>query len=123
MWTPHRFFTPEEANATLPDVAPLALRAQALVQRFEEVAENPTARDRVNRELANILVRLDGLGVSVRGLAQGLIDFPGLRNGRLVALSWQVGESGVSWWMPVDAPIPFRQPIRGTAPATWAWYD
>lgn len=123
MWTPHRFFTPAEAESLLPEVAPLAVRAQVLYARVEALASPAPARADLVRELARVLIRLDTLGVCVRGLADGLIDFPGRRHGRIVALSWQVGEAGVYWWSPLDTSVRERRPIVGTSDTTWAWYD
>lgn len=63
-------------------------------------------------ELAAAAVReLDDLGVVVKDLDLGLLDFPGLRDGEEVELCWQVGEDAVTYWHPLEAGYRGRKPI------------
>src|SRR3712207_8835187 len=42
--------------------------------------------------------RVTALGVELKDLDRGLIDFPSLRDGRVVYLCWQLGEGPVAYW-------------------------
>ena len=44
------------------------------------------------------VARIDDLGVTLREIETGLIDFPALVNGRQVWLCWRLGEGDVEWW-------------------------
>lgn len=41
---------------------------------------------------------LESLGVLVKDLDSGLVDFPARRQGEDVLLCWRVGEAAVEWW-------------------------
>lgn len=131
-----RFFTPEEANAALERVRPLAerlveqrrelLRAgEALREVRGTVAGNGGSLDpvRVNRlqeaaeqaagELAALVEELDALGVQVKDLDRGLLDFPARHpeNGETVLLCWELGEGSVAFWHGLEDGYAGRKPL------------
>jgi hypothetical protein len=55
--------------------------------------------------------RLAELGVTVKDLDLGLLDFPSQRAGRDVLLCWHVGEDTVSAWHGLDEGYAGRKPI------------
>ena len=44
------------------------------------------------------VVRIDELGVTLREIETGLIDFPALASGRQIWLCWRLGEGDIEWW-------------------------
>ncbi len=44
------------------------------------------------------VARIDELGVTLREIETGLIDFPALVNGRQVWLCWRLGDDDIAWW-------------------------
>lgn len=133
---PHpRTFTREEADALLPEVDRLLGEAQVLATRLgsaedaaqaeqwtvrsngkvhpEATGETPEAiRRAAGRELRALLERLQGMGIVVRDISTGLIDFPSLRDGRIVHLCWRRGEPlELRWWHEVAAGFAGRQPL------------
>ena len=62
-------------------------------------------------ELRESLVGLRELGVVLRDLERGLVDFPSLRDGREVYLCWQEGEDEIAFWHEVDAGFAGRRPL------------
>jgi hypothetical protein len=131
---PERHFTPEEANELLGEVRPVA---EELVARRRKVAVTTARRARLvariagnggdldpqqprtleeelEREaeaIAHCLERLEGLGVLVKDLDRGLVDFPALRGGEEVLLCWQVGEEQVAHWHGVEEGFAGRKPL------------
>jgi hypothetical protein len=116
-----RYFTPAEANEALATVRPLAeklVRHRRALREAQEgraeltrrIAGNGGALDarrvatlaaRVNREAeaaARCVTRIQELGVLVKDLDRGLIDFPALRGDEEVLLCWEVGEDEVRYW-------------------------
>ncbi len=58
------------------------------------------------------IAEIDELGITVKDLDMGLIDFPCLRDGREVYLCWKLGEPGIDWWHEIDAGYAGRQPLE-----------
>lgn len=44
------------------------------------------------------VARIDELGITLREIETGLIDFPALASGRQIWLCWRLGEEDVEWW-------------------------
>jgi hypothetical protein len=131
---PKRLFTPSEANSALAEVRPAAERLVALRARMRALSETQgdnilaiggngvgyaasdlnAAREGLEQlaeQVAAAIADLESLGVVVKDLDVGLLDFPGLRDGEEVELCWQVGEDAVAHWHPLDAGYRGRKPI------------
>jgi hypothetical protein len=129
-----RHFTPEEANEALVQIRPLAARmverrgehVLALERQEElesrirgngggippaELAEAAAEVERLERELAHAVDELVQLGVQVKDLDEGLIDFPALRRGETVLLCWKLGEGEVAYWHTLDGGFAGRRPL------------
>jgi len=57
------------------------------------------------------LEEIQDLGVVVKDLDTGLVDFPSVREGRDVLLCWRLGEDEVAFWHGYDDGFAGRQPI------------
>ena len=57
------------------------------------------------------VARLDDLGIVLRDIETGLVDFPASVAGRQVWLCWRVGERGIGWWHELQDGVAGRQPI------------
>jgi hypothetical protein len=129
-----RYFTPEEANALLGQVRPAAERlvrhrqafAEAAAKRARltthvagnggdldpgEVREDAERMEREAEAVAAAVEELTGLGVLVKDLDRGLVDFPALREGEEVLLCWQVGEDEVAFWHGLEEGFAGRKPL------------
>lgn len=124
-----KLFTIQEANALLPSVRIILTkiqRAHRAVTRFREEARKAAeaaeqggggiadgvAYAAVLTELTSQMTELEGLGVQLKDFERGLIDFPSLRDGRVVLLCWQMGEGDeLEWWHDVDAGFAGRTPL------------
>ncbi len=79
--------------------------------------ENPES-ERWQREAQRLAAEVDTcvrelaeLGVEVKALDIGLVDFPGVLEGREVSFCWAMGESAVTHWHERDAGFAGRQPL------------
>lgn len=126
-----RLFTVAEANALLPEVtaALLALRAvrsaiadarTALGRLTPSMRGNGSAAvaagleeriETLREEGASWARRLAATGAEIKGIDEGLVDFPSLRDGRVVFLCWRLGEDRVRYWHDIDAGFAGRQPL------------
>jgi hypothetical protein len=131
-----RLFTPDEANAALADVRPLAERLveanvalRAKQERLAELnarivgngggidrtsaVETRASADRAAAEVAAAVDDLIALGVQVKDLDRGLVDFPARHpsSGETVLLCWHVGEERVAFWHGADEGFAGRKPL------------
>ena len=123
-----KLFTLEEANETLVVVRPKlsAIRAHyAMIASMREAArEAASAADRGGGmaggtnyvktlyEIGKLTTELHELGVELKDYSRGLIDFPSMKDGRVVLLCWQLGEGNrIEWWHEIEAGFAGRQPL------------
>jgi hypothetical protein len=102
-----RTFSVDEANAALPEARRLTERVVERSRRLPELHEELRIRTyRAHRfgapaDLADSLRNLGRAGVDLKGAMEGVVDFPSIREGRVVELCWRVGEPEVTHWHPV----------------------
>ena len=124
-----KLFTIQEANALLPSVRTIVgniQKAHRQVARYAddakkaaEAAEKGGGGVSAGLVYAQALTNLTGqiseleiLGVQLKDFERGLVDFPSLRDGRVVLLCWQMGEGDeLEWWHDVDAGFAGRTPL------------
>jgi len=64
-------------------------------------------------ELQHLLEQVEAVGVQVKGLELGLVDFPAEIDGRVVLLCWQLGEREVTHYHELDTGFAGRRPLDG----------
>ncbi|HET7114788.1 MAG TPA: DUF2203 domain-containing protein [Pyrinomonadaceae bacterium] len=124
-----KIFTVQEANALLPDVRTIVGKIQRAHQKLSLYREDAkkaadaaehggggfpdgVAYAAILTELTLQLSELEALGVQLKDFERGLVDFPSLRDGRVVLLCWQLGEGDeLEWWHDIDAGFAGRTPL------------
>lgn len=124
-----KLFTIQEANALLPSVRTIVGKIQQAHRRVAQYrAEAKEASEAAEKggggmayglayaqaltELTGAIAELEALGVQLKDFERGLVDFPSLRDGRVVLLCWQMGEGDeLEWWHDVDAGFAGRTPL------------
>lgn len=76
------------------------------------------AKRRAEREKAveatkETLSEIDSIGVQVKSLEDGLLDFPCIAGGEVVLLCWKMGEPGISHWHSLEDGFSGRKPLDG----------
>ena len=123
-----RLFTLAEANEILPGVSANLKTIQQLYARIDTFRD--TARlaagasefgggmkggsDYVKAlyEIGKITTELHDMGIHLKDYSRGLIDFPSMRDGRVVLLCWQLGDrEKIEWWHELEAGFAGRQPL------------
>jgi len=128
-----RKFTIDEAERCLPKVRQLVRRAQRLQDKIAYVLETNdavaemsseggfhffmTEQVRVNREFHRLyhqfydaLLKIQEMGVIIRDLDEGMVDFP-LRASKEMFLCWQLGEERIDFWRDASMCFDDRRPI------------
>jgi hypothetical protein len=130
-----RFFDIDAANTALTEVGPLLAtlsdqRAELIRLRDRTLAAHASASagassesddeesQRIRRRMQGIIdqmtaavARIDALGITLRDIERGLIDFPALSAGRQVWLCWQLGEDDVAFWHELDTGFGSRRSL------------
>ncbi len=128
-----RVFTLDEATALLPRLREILSEMQEkkptldrLREELGEMARTASGNgnllqeelDRKRQEAQTLVERLNallakihGLGCELKGLEEGLIDFPAEREGRTVHLCWKLGEERIAYWHEPDTGFSGRQPL------------
>jgi hypothetical protein len=114
-----RFFTPAEANRTLPLVRRIVRDILEAGQRMRDLATaglDETGRDEMDRledEVTSRLEELRHIGCDFKdwSFEVGLVDFPARLGDRDVLLCWRSDEPAVLWYHEVDAGFAGRRPI------------
>ena len=129
-----RSFTPDEANNALGEVRPVAERLVSVRARMRELEHSQgelvtaiggngggyaaTDLNTAQTELAGLadaalacVDKLEELGVVLKDLDLGLLDFPSQRAGGEVLLCWHVGEDMVTTWHGLEEGYAGRKPI------------
>ena len=130
-----RTFTLEEAHTLLPVLESLlrnAISGKKLVEQFESVmqmlqhriflaggtfvdvvplAKRKSKRVKAEQRAKDALAEIDSIGVQVKDLEVGLLDFPCEVEGRIVLLCWKLGEHSITHWHGTDEGFSGRKPI------------
>ncbi|HTT22500.1 MAG TPA: DUF2203 domain-containing protein [Candidatus Sulfotelmatobacter sp.] len=130
-----RTFTLDEAQSLLPVLESLLRTAIAAKKTMEETdAEQqalqhrvflaggmfldivPLARKKAERVKAeqrvkDALAEIDSIGVQVKDIDIGLLDFPCEVDGKTILLCWKLGEKAITHWHGVEEGFAGRKPI------------
>ena len=122
----NRSFTLEEAKNLLPVLESLlrtAMEARDQAQQVEremeelktrihnaggmlvdvrKVATRKAQGEKALQRLKDVLAEIDSIGVQVKDLDMGLLDFPCVVEGKTVLLCWKLGESTITHWHGVE---------------------
>jgi hypothetical protein len=130
-----RYFSPAEVEALIPALTEIiddvkaaqteAMQTRERLQAEQEriamsgggVIDRDAWRDgkaRLDRLAARVRERLEEiarLGGTPKDLALGLVDFPHLRDGKVVNLCWKHGERSIEYWHGLDEGFAARKPL------------
>jgi hypothetical protein len=127
-----RFYDIDAANALLPELGGIVgvlgeqraelvrLRNQVLVGSDPPPISSELRLVRLRMQglidqMAAGVARIDTLGLTLRDIERGLVDFPALVSGRQVWLCWQLDETSIGWWHGLDTGFDGRRPLAELA--------
>ena len=120
-----RYFTIKSANEALPGVIEkfnsLKKQKNEIIKAEQELqltASNfeqyMAQKQKLNSEMTKfyqLIEDLEETGVSLKGLDQGLLDFPSKRFDEDVWLCWKEGETEIKFWHDMNSGFNGRKPI------------
>lgn len=128
-------FTIDEAHSLLPVLESLLRRALDSKQAADkveaqlaeiarriylaggmrvDVAETGRMRAEVDAHLQRVkesIAEIDSIGVQVKNVESGLLDFPCRLDDQIVLLCWRMGETSIDHWHTIDSGFQGRQPV------------
>ncbi len=128
-------FTLDEAQSLLPVLESLLKRAiegrrsaqsvesglNGLAQRIflsggmridsGNVARQRTEMEELLKQVRESIAEIDAIGVQVKDLESGLLDFPCRIDDQVVLLCWRMGEPAIEYWHTAEAGFQGRQPV------------
>jgi hypothetical protein len=130
-----KYFTWEEAQTLLPVLESL-LRAcmdgKKTIQEFEaelqqvrnrvfvnggmlidlgRLALRRGERDKAVLRVKDAMAEIDSIGVQVKDLDIGLLDFPSIYEDQVILLCWKMGEKAISHWHDTQEGYAGRKPL------------
>ena len=130
-----RTFALEEAQSLLPVLESLlrtAIASKKVMEEFEAEQQAlahrvflnggmfldvvPLARRKAERVKAeqrakDALAEIDSIGVQVKDIDIGLLDFPCVVEGQIILLCWKLGEKSITHWHGTQEGFAGRKPI------------
>ena len=130
-----RTFTLDEAQSLLPVLETLlrtSIEGKKLIEavdgEFQELAHRvflrgglfvnilqvtrrKAEREKAIQKVKDAMAEIDAMGVQVKDLDIGLLDFPCEVDGQIILLCWKLGEAGITHWHGTDEGFAGRKPI------------
>lgn len=75
------------------------------------VAKRKAERAKAEQRAKDALAEIDSIGVQVKDLDIGLLDFPCEVEGEIILLCWKLGEKSISHWHGTQEGFAGRKPI------------
>ena len=101
----------ESLREQLADVQREQQRRNGTFQRHNEIQRIQNELDDIGRDIRGLVDEISGAGIIIRDIAQGLVDFPHIREGREVYLCWIGGEESIGFWHETDRGFIHREPL------------
>jgi hypothetical protein len=130
-----RTFTLDEAQSLLPVLESLlrtAIAAKKVIEEFEgqqqalaqriflnggthldvvPLARRKAERAKAEQRAKDALAEIDSIGVQVKDLDIGLLDFPCEVDGEIILLCWKLGETSITHWHGTSEGFAGRKPV------------
>ena len=122
------YFTIKSANEALPgviekfnnlkkqknEIIKAEQELQLIMSSTDSFEKYITQKQKLNSEMTKfyqLIEELEATGVSLKGLDQGLLDFPSKRFDEDVWLCWKDGETEIKFWHDMNSGFNGRKPI------------
>lgn len=97
-----RFYNVEEARALIPQVRAILLQLAVERRRAGEAGSG---------DLLALLEHLNALGIVLRDIESGLVDFPTIRDGERAWLCWRLADPDLAFWHTTREGFTSRRPL------------
>lgn len=101
----------ESVDSELQELAHRVFLHGGILVNIVHMARRKAEREKAIQRVKDALAEIDSIGVQVKDLDIGLLDFPCEVEGRTVLLCWKLGEKSITHWHGVSEGFAGRKPI------------
>jgi hypothetical protein len=101
----------ESVDAELQETAHRVFLNGGMFLNIVHLARRKAEREKSIHRVRDAMAEIDAIGVQVKDLDIGLLDFPCEVDGKIVLLCWKLGEEGITHWHGPDEGFAGRKPI------------
>jgi len=122
-----KLFTLQEANSFVPQLLDIVPKIQKLsISLSNDFPDIKNAREKAKwnggseqgigylatvLKYNNFMHKIEEMGCEVKGIREGLVDFPSIREGKEVYLCWRMPEEEILFWHDLNTGFAGRKPI------------
>ena len=122
-----KLFTLQEANTFVPQLLDLVPKIQKLsISLSNDFPDIKNAREKAKwnggseqgvgylaavLKYNNFMLKIEEIGCEVKGIREGLVDFPSIREGKEVYLCWRMPEKEILFWHDLNTGFAGRKPL------------
>ena len=122
-----KLFTLQEANTFVPQLIDLVPKIQKLsISLSNDFPDIKNAREKAKwnggseqglgylkavLKYNSFMHKIEGMGCEVKGIREGLVDFPSIREGKEVYLCWRMPEKEILFWHDLNSGFAGRKPL------------
>ncbi len=101
----------EEVETDLSELSRRIFLSGGMRVNLPEVAHQRAEMESHLQRVQETISEIDAIGVQVKDLDTGLLDFPFRLDEDIVLLCWRMGESAIEHWHTVESGFQGRQPV------------
>ena len=101
----------EAVDNELQELAHRVLMSGGLLVNVVQMARRKAEREKAIHRVKDTLAEINAIGVQVKDIDIGLLDFPCKVEGRIVLLCWKLGEQGITHWHTSSEGFAGRKPV------------
>lgn len=101
----------ESVDAELQQTAHKVFVRGGMSLNVVHLARRKAERERAAQRVKDAIAEIDSIGVQVKDLDMGLLDFPCEVDGQVVLLCWKLGEKAITHWHGVNEGFAGRKRI------------
>ena len=101
----------EEVEQGLSDIARRIYISGGMRVDVAAIAKQRAELESLVQQARESIAEIDAIGVQVKDLDTGLLDFPCRIDDQVVLLCWRMGEPTIDHWHPTDSGFRDRQPV------------
>jgi hypothetical protein len=101
----------ESVDAELQAIAHKIFLSGGMSINVVHLARRKAQREKAVHRVKDAMAEIDAMGVQVKDLDIGLLDFPCEVDGQIVLLCWKLGEQSITHWHGVSEGFAGRKPV------------
>ena len=101
----------QDVESCLNDLAQRIYFSGGMWVNAAEVAKKRAEVESHLQRVRETIAEIDAIGVQIKDLESGLVDFPCRIDDEIVLLCWRMGEPAIEHWHTMDGGFKGRQPV------------